>query len=209
MAASVVKRFNNVLFYIGEIIFDQLNNQDLRNCREVCKDWRTAIDSEKYFWIRAIKAHNSKFMLFNEVLLKSDVKTIRGLALATKLYYFKFSQDLNEFESPKCQLHFAIWLGNKDVFLAIWDKIGVISRQQPICHGLLPLQYAAEYGSIQVFQILYEATEDKDPKSKYGYSLLHFAADNGKFEIVDYILNTVRILTQFVHITASQNFVRK
>ena len=199
MAASIVKRFNNVLFYIGEIIFDQLNNQDLRNCREVCKDWRTAIDSEKYFWIRAIKAHNSKFMLFNEVLLKSDVKTIKQLALATKLYYFTFSQDINEFESPKCQLHFAIWLGNKDVFLAIWDKMGMATRvQQQDRHGMLPIQYAAEFGHRQVFQILYEATEDKDPKGKYGYSLLHFAADNGKFEVVDYILNTVGILYQFV-----------
>ena len=68
---------------------------------------------------------------------------------------------------------------------------------------MLPLQYAAEYGHVDVFRILFEASEDKDPRGKHGYSLLHIAADYGKFEIADYLLRSVRyfsyIISTYIH----------
>ena len=54
--------------------------------------------------------------------------------------------------------------------------------------GMVPLQYAVEYGQLEVFQFLYKNSENKDPKGRNGYSLLHHAADKGRFEIVDEIL---------------------
>ena len=100
---------------------------------------------------------------------------------------------MNEYESlrvkPKSRLHFAIWLGNKDVFQCIWDKVDAIEKTKPDqVDGMVPLQYAVEYGHFEVFQILYKNSEDKDPRGRNGYSLLHYAADKGSFEIVDEIL---------------------
>ena len=82
-------QFNHVLYDIGETIFDLLSNKDLKNCREVCKDWRAAIDGEKYLWHRMTKVHNGKFSLWSEVLMNCNKKTTKELALATRQYYFK------------------------------------------------------------------------------------------------------------------------
>ena len=82
-------QFNHVLYDIGENIFDLLSNKDLKNCREVCKDWRAAIDGEKYLWHRMTKVHNGKFSLWTEVLMNCNKKTTKELALATREYYFK------------------------------------------------------------------------------------------------------------------------
>jgi len=185
-------QFNHVLYDIGENIFDLLSNKDLKNCREVCKDWRAAIDGEKYLWHRMTKVHNGKFSLWSEVLMNCNKKTTKELALATREYYFKFIRDENENElalvTPRSQLHFAIWLGNKDVFQTIWDKIGAKDKTEPDETDMVPLQYAAEYGDCEIFKTIYENSVDKDPRGRYGYSLLHHAADNGRFEIIDEIL---------------------
>jgi len=185
-------QFNHVLYDIGENIFDLLSNKDLKNCREVCKDWRAAIDGEKYLWHRMTKVHNGKFSLWTEVLMNCNKKTTKELALATREYYFKFIRDENENElalvTPRSQLHFAIWLGNKDVFQTIWDKIGAKDKTEPDETDMVPLQYAAEYGDCEIFKTIYENSVDKDPRGRYGYSLLHHAADNGRFEIIDEIL---------------------
>ena len=109
---------------------------------------------------------------------------------------FKFIRDENENElalvTPRSQLHFAIWLGNKDVFQTIWDKIGAKDKTEPDETDMVPLQYAAEYGDCEIFKTIYENSVDKDPRGRYGYSLLHHAADNGRFEIIDEILKKVR-----------------
>ena len=99
----------------------------------------------------------------------------------------------NEYEwlhvKSRSQLHFAIWLGNKDVFQCIWDKVEAIEKTKPNeVDGMVPLQYAVEFGNFEIFQILYKNSEDKDPRGRNGYSLLHYAADKGSFEIVDEIL---------------------
>ena len=59
---------------------------------------------------------------------------------------------------------------------------------------MVPLQYAVEYGHFEVFQILYKNSEDKDPRGRNGYSLLHYAADKGNYEIVDEILKKGKVL---------------
>ena len=91
MSSLTVKGFNCIpLKDIGEQIFDVLNNKDLKNCREVCKHWQDAIDSEKYIWHRMIKVHNTKYSMLSEVWMNCSRETTRELALATRRYYFKF-----------------------------------------------------------------------------------------------------------------------
>ena len=194
--------FNCVLYDIGKYIFDLLNNKELKNCREVCKLWRVVIDSEKYIWHRMIKVHNTKYSMWSEVWMNSNKETTRELALATRKYYFQFIllavEDIeNELlrVKPRSQLHFAIWLGNKDVFQCIWDKVDAIDKTKPDeVNGMVPLEYAVEYGHFEVFQILYKNSEDKDPRGRNGYSLLHYAADKGNYEIVDEILKKGKVL---------------
>ena len=201
MTSLTVTQFNCIpLKDIGKNIFDLLNNKDLKNCREVCKYWQDSINNEKYIWHRMIEVHDTKYSMWSEVWMNCNRETTRELALATRKYYFKFIHgennlivEDNENEllrfKPRSRLHFAIWLGNKDVFQCIWDKVEAIERTKPDeVDGMVPLQYAVEYGHFEVFQILYKNSEDKDPRGRNGYSLLHYAADKGNYEIVDEIL---------------------
>ena len=58
-------------------------------------------------------------------------------------------------------LHFSIWLGNKDVFESVWEKIGDSVKPEPDDYNMVPLQYAAEFGHFEIFKIIYENSEDK------------------------------------------------
>ena len=74
--------------------------------------------------------------------------------------------------------------------------------------GMVPLQYAVEYGQLEVFQFLYKNSENKDPKGRNGYSLLHHAADKGRFEIVDEILKKKMLRSRFLEIILEeQHFI--
>ena len=47
---DVIQRFPN----ISRQIFENLDNESLVLCREVCKAWKNCIDREKFYWIRII-----------------------------------------------------------------------------------------------------------------------------------------------------------
>ena len=47
---DVIQRFAN----ISRQIFENLDNESLVLCREVCKAWKNCIDREKFYWIRII-----------------------------------------------------------------------------------------------------------------------------------------------------------
>ena len=82
-------KFNNILYDIGQGIFNCLSNTDLKNCRFVCRSWKEAIDGKKYFWLRMIKVHNEKINLWKEILIEPNIEKLRKLALAQKRYLFE------------------------------------------------------------------------------------------------------------------------
>ena len=40
--------------HIGKQIFEEMDNKNLTECREVCKSWQTFIDNEKITWNRIL-----------------------------------------------------------------------------------------------------------------------------------------------------------
>ena len=40
--------------HVGKKIFEDLDNKNLTNCREVCKSWQTFIDNENITWNRIL-----------------------------------------------------------------------------------------------------------------------------------------------------------
>ena len=43
--------------YVGEEIFDLLDEKSLENCKSVCKTWKNFIEhpNQKFFWIQIIR----------------------------------------------------------------------------------------------------------------------------------------------------------
>ena len=50
---EVLLRFH----YVGQQIFEQLDNKSLVKCREVARSWQQFIDNKKLSWIRIIKKY--------------------------------------------------------------------------------------------------------------------------------------------------------
>ena len=78
---DVTKRF----FNISRQIFENLDDESLVLCREVCKTWKSCIDGEKFYWIRIIMKNlpylEEKFLriLFRNI----DLDIVKNLAEKT------------------------------------------------------------------------------------------------------------------------------
>ena len=53
MEETLIK-FHGILPHIGEHIFEELDNQSLTKCREVCKSWKEIIDHKNIPWNRIL-----------------------------------------------------------------------------------------------------------------------------------------------------------
>ena len=51
--------------YVGEEIFDLLDEKSLEKCKKVCKTWKFFIEDQnrKFTWIQNTKAHEEKIFL--------------------------------------------------------------------------------------------------------------------------------------------------
>ena len=45
---------------LGENIFDSLKGKELFNCRKICKNWNSFIESKKFYWIQVIETLDKK-----------------------------------------------------------------------------------------------------------------------------------------------------
>ena len=59
--------------HIAENIFEQLDNNSLKNCREVTKLWQKYIDSKDLSWIRIINI--PKILINKDTYLHTAAKT--------------------------------------------------------------------------------------------------------------------------------------
>ena len=57
--------------------------------------------------------------------------------------------------------------------------------------GKTPLHIAAEKGNFDIFKIIFEKIEDKNPGNNEGRTPLHFAAEFGHFDIFKIIFKNV------------------
>ena len=53
MEQTLIK-FHGIVPHIGEHIFEELDNQSLTKCREVCKSWKEIIDHRNIPWNRIL-----------------------------------------------------------------------------------------------------------------------------------------------------------
>ena len=80
---EVVQRFPN----ISQQIFENLDNESLVLCREVCKAWKNCIDREKFYWIRIIMKNlqysDSEEKLLRILFRNNDLDIVKNLAEKT------------------------------------------------------------------------------------------------------------------------------
>ena len=181
--------------HIFEIIFNDLDNTGLTNCRKVCKTWQNFIDNKKFFWTRRIELYDrgsSKEFLdqWNQVTKNAPTKVIEELCQALE-QYFRLSIVRSRYNVPP--LCISAGTGSVKLSKRIIKKMGICNPTNPI-NGFTALHTAAEKGHLEVCMHIVEKSDDKNPKTQ-GQEItpLHLAARNGHFDVCKYILENVAV----------------
>ena len=153
---------------IARNILNKLDNITLISCKESSRELSTFLQNEKIIWLRIVGLYKDNFIGFEKswkkTLEKNSVDNIKQLALATQNF-----------------------------FKTHWR----------FCDQWHPLFIAAAEGSLELCRHIIEKTGEKNPSiahhivSLHGlpkilteYTALHFAAENGYFDIVKLIIDS-------------------
>ena len=180
--------------HLSEMIFDELDNQNLSKCREVCKSWKDYLVVQKFLHIRFIKEKLKKFDVpmqpWKEVFEKSNTMTIIRLAMSVDQMplktYFTDSKGLHP-------LHFVAASGNLFLFKEILEKASIKEPRnvKGTKKGMTTLYYAALNGNFEIYRLIMKQVEDKNPKRNDGYTPLHAAAAKGHMKLCEMIMENI------------------
>ena len=184
---------------VAENIFKELDNKSLKTSGKVGKSWRHFIHNSRNRYIRKIQRHVGKFrrldpalpniQLYNrywqKVVHKAPYKILKDLAKA--LEQLKPSEYCGiQYFSP---IQLAVGLGHLKLCQFIISRTGSVITSTG---GLTVLHMAAENGHLDVFKLLFENADVKNPKWKTnGNTPLHEATENGHWQICEFILNSL------------------
>ena len=154
---------------IAESIFDDLGNQNLVKCKEVCRAWSIFLKSPKFLLMRKIektvKSRHDFGSLWKDIAKNVDTQTIFELdAIVTKFYAdnenFESVHD-SEFQSP---LHLIANAGKTKILEILMEKAKDIQPKNK--NGWTPFHYAAINGHLQTCELILGKIEDKHPKGQ-------------------------------------------
>jgi hypothetical protein len=109
---------------VGEIIFGYLDDQSLKQSRNVCTTWSTFLDSRPFYWTRILKNCIRGREEFSDdwkrVFNKIPLETAKNFAL----YIVKLRGDYPKyFEVIRSPLHVAVTNGHSPFFEYIYEKV--------------------------------------------------------------------------------------
>ena len=154
MTNNVIVRFPD----IAEMIFNQLEDSSIANCRKVNESWRTFIDNQKLPWIRKIQKCAGKSMTefhdeWIQIIARTPIRMVKKLAINVE-HFFKGNPKrkeckvYNTFTVKECQWypHFiAADQGCLELYRYIVQKTGYINARNydnslglELCEALAP-----------------------------------------------------------------------
>ena len=168
--------------HIAEKIMDQLDNAHLTECRVVDNFWRSFIDNQKLLWMRiiyeSVKSAHYLSQEWREISRKLNFDLVKILGKTAKK--FCTVEDIEEHHQQPSVI--AAVTGNTEIVTKVFNK-----EIFEILNGE-PFRYAAKYGNLEVCRFFLNNIGDKNPKDDEGVTPLHIAAENGKFQVCQMIL---------------------
>ena len=168
---------------VVNIIFENLDDQSLANCRLVSTSWKEFVSGLKYYDIRVLSRKTGlefKSSLSRDVLnqLKEEFSNWNSANLEYYTFEHRYhgADKKSDWYQPRMS-EFAFsaltLFGPKDIPLET------------------PFHLAACRGHLEICQLIIENVKDKNPKDNYGCTPLHLAAWTGRLEIVELICRNV------------------
>ena len=189
--------------HIGEMIFDQLDNQSLTKCREVNRWWKIYIDSlKKFVYIRQIQFH---ICISNESvrnrLQKETVQTLKEFESFSSMESMRANKRTKEpttIEKRRNQFFLSLALNSENLDdPTVLGNIMLenMKNKNPLDHfENTALHEAAYSGNLSMFKLILNYSENISPRNKVGYTPLHNAARQGQYEMCKFIIEHVQDL---------------
>ena len=199
---ETIKRKNHIeeIFWrfphLGTQIFEKLDNTSLVNCREIGTWWKKFVDSDKTFWIQQIQEHISiSNPSVKKILQKENCETLQELANSSKR---SFDSALIRFDNNKekpttIELLPLLLFESRHKGYAPLKLVKLIinnlENKNPWIERSVSnaLSLAAQYGNMEVYELISKELDEKNPSDRYRSTPLHYAARSGKYEICKFI----------------------
>ena len=156
----ICKRFPTA----SDLILKYLDDKSLVKSKEASRDVAKYLDNERFYWIRILKKNNCQFRSFeeswNQVIIKTPLDIIKQLTLAVKKNIYGYKN--------LAPLHIAAKEGSIKLCEYIITKT---SKFNPVGEfGLTPLHLSIHYHKLDVFRLIFERAENKNPADERGRS---------------------------------------
>ena len=211
MTNNVIVRFPD----IADMIFNQLENCSIANCRKVNESWRSFIDDQKLPWIRKIQKFSGSLTGFHDqwiqIITRTPINVVKELAVNVEIF-FKANPKRNEHRWPP---HFiAADQGCLDLYKYIAQKTGCINARNSrnsygyeLCEAVYA-KYRKEIieensspfvmaimkrlkGNSAICKFIIENSENKCLNESNGVTMLHLAARYGNLELCQMLLDNL------------------
>ena len=169
---QVLARFPDV----GQTIFEYLDDESLKQSREVCKPWNSFISQTPFYWNRMTKYYIGGQQEFSDEWKKSfkkipvEISKNFALGIASPSLF-----DLRYF-APVSPLHYAACLEHVDIFKYFFERVEEKNPRDRF--GRLPIHYAAMYGQLRICKLIHEYGQSLSPQTIFGNTPLTLAERN-------------------------------
>ena len=167
--------------HLFQNIFNDLDNNSLINCREVCQTWKSLIDCEKFVCLRRIQKYRGSLEpldQWNKVIKKTPVEFIKELCQLVE-NLFKLGKNKMTVYSP---FQIAAETGSIELCRGLIET--EFRNNDSYLPNLTPLHLSAENGHFEVFRLILENATTKNPVAFNGLTPLHSAAKGGYTKII-------------------------
>ena len=171
--------FERFPYLLCRQIFSELDNEYLTKCREVSRDWRLAVDSQRILMMQRYTKCSRK--LLKKILRKEDLV---DLATQTRKLYEKYP--ITSSKNRMMPLHEAAKIGNLPILELIVENHEDINCRDG--YGWTPLHWAAESGHLEICQLIFPCIKEKNPEDKYGKTAFDVAFQNQHWKVCELII---------------------
>ena len=190
---SIFKRFP----HFSELIFNNLDNQSLINCKEASRELSEFLDNERFFWIRILRNYNKNYDKFQDYwkmsINKTSIEIVKHLAVATHTFFksqnIHIYEIINNGSYIKCEtrdlkqftpIHVAAEVGNMELMEHVLKKL-----REKIPSGSVMIIPPGNFMSDEIKSLISEYSMNKIHLTPYREqsSLLDLAARKGDFGV--------------------------
>ena len=184
---------------VTQSILQELDNQNLTKCREVCLNFHKFLNQDKVLWMKMIQKFSENYgnhqKSWNLVMKQVAVDILKKLALCVESFLKQAPFGLPKFSiSP---LHVAVYSGNFAICEYVVDKTRNSNSENS--NEVTPLHIAARNGYLDIYKFVSESVQDKNPEciTTFEYMVftkltpLHLAAKYGHLDIYKFIYENI------------------